>query len=192
MYNAKRRGKDHACFRSMAQPDTVVALEARASESGTYEKPSTVAAIPLESLERVAEQLDRQRHMTGRDGRKQQRRCVPTPCTLRYIFPPSREVHSEPAFVRTISTGGIGLLTSRSMARGDLVEVEFERDGDHVFIAGLVAFSRHVEDAIHEVGVQLFQRSERPILSSGPNSAFLEAEWAARAINDWDESRDVA
>ena len=51
-----------------------------------------------------------------------------------------------------------------------------------LYVAGVVAFCRHVEGAIHEVGVQLFTHSRQPILSDDPISAIRNLDWVAQAL----------
>ncbi len=51
-----------------------------------------------------------------------------------------------------------------------------------LYIAGVVAFCRHAEGAIYEIGVQLFMHSKRPILSDDPINAIRSLDWVAQAL----------
>ena len=70
------------------------------------------------------------------------------------------------------------------MSRGQSIEVEIHADSRETrfFVAGIVAFCRHVNGAIYEVGVQLFTHSKKPILSQDPISAIRNLNWVAQAL----------
>ncbi|MHC5004365.1 MAG: HDOD domain-containing protein [Planctomycetota bacterium] len=190
MYAAKRSGKDHACYRSLEEPGRVVPLARRQGSDGGSLQARFIAP---ETFREVAERLDEQQQaQLDEELRKQPRRWSPCPCVINYFFPPSRRMLRSDGFVRTMSTGGIGLLTGRSLARGDLIEVELACDGKQLYVAGLVAFSRHIEGPIHEVGVQAIQSGQQPVLSDDPETALRDLDWAAQAMEAGRISRHVA
>jgi hypothetical protein len=94
-------------------------------------------------------------------------------------------VRRYPGCVRNLSSGGVGLLTTRLMIRGEPVEVVIEQEGEpgaSVYLAGLVAFCRHVEGGIYEVGIQLVARAGEPILSHDAGSPDDRPDWVQEAL----------
>ena len=115
--------------------------------------------------------------------RKSVRKQMLAPCTLTAVSGAALEFESEDAYLRNVSTGGIGLLASRPIVRGQPAEIAIHvSDGPKIYVAGIVAFCRHVEGVVHEVGVQLFSHSNQPILSSDPISAIRNLDWFAGAL----------
>ena len=70
------------------------------------------------------------------------------------------------------------------MMRGDLIELCIKQQEENVFAAGLVAFCRHIEDSLHEIGVQLISNDRHPIFSKNPLQAITRFQWVARAVQD--------
>jgi hypothetical protein len=71
------------------------------------------------------------------------------------------------------------------MIRGEPVEVVIEQDGKSgvsLYLAGLVAFCRHVQDGIYDVGVQLVVQGREPILSREGGSADDHLDWVLEAL----------
>ena len=184
MYVAKRSGKDCGRFRSLQSPENVRELTADGQTPGTPTADRGTGPVTLAALRRVAQALERQPVTRFASVRKQERQCLPAACVLYWLAGSTTHLERQEAYVRTISTGGVGLLASRPLRRGDLVEVQLLLEGRPQFLAGLVAFSRKVETAIHEVGVQVFNRARRPILSENPQAALRELDWAAQAVGD--------
>lgn len=75
-------------------------------------------------------------------------------------------LHSQDAFLHNVSCGGLGLLTTEPRTRDDLIEIKFTIDRKVTFVCGAVVFCRHIEGNVHEVGVQLHQRGEEPMLAT--------------------------
>ena len=70
------------------------------------------------------------------------------------------------------------------LGRGDLVGLA-RRQGDVPrHLAGMVAFCRHVEGSIHEVGVQVVDHARQPIFLHNPAAAIRELEWMAQAVQE--------
>ena len=116
--------------------------------------------------------------------RKNERKALLTPCRLTVLVGATLELESESGYMRNISTGGVGVLTARSMLRGQPVEIALLTDSGEprLYIAGIVAFCRHAEGVIYEVGVQLFTHSRQAILSRDPISAIRNLDWVAQAL----------
>ncbi len=137
--------------------------------------------MTIEQLQRLAIALEKQSSARFASVRKQERKPLATPCMMRYLDASTGQLQSADAWVRSISTGGIGLLSGDPLQRGDLVEIYLELNGEAQYLAGLVAFCRVVEDRVHELGVQIFDLAHTPILSGDLDRALEELDWAARA-----------
>ncbi len=181
MYEAKCAGRDRCCFhRQLAPPagppNTVTLLDPRPANNPL--------AVSVQAFERLAHQLNREAGQTVVDGRKQQRKPLVCPCTLTLLNQTTLELTVEAAYVRNISTGGIGLLCQRAVTRGEAAEVTIRVDDRPVhFAAGVVAFCRHIDGAVHEVGLQVFAHGKQPILSHDPIGAIENLDWVAGLIN---------
>ena len=169
MYRAKRSGKDCCVF--------AAATTSTAKAQSTKGAP----AIPND-FRRLAEKLNREQPKRFINARKQKRYELLTPCVLSYLISPRLELRSEDAFVRNISGGGIGLLVARALVRGDLVEVSIRQGDKPLYAAGVVAFCRHIDGAIYEVGVQLADQAKQPIFARNPAAAIEELDWFAQAV----------
>lgn len=190
MYQAKRQGKDRWCFRSLGPQDQILLpqekLEAVNAYAGYLRKVSLEDVdhfVVPEKFQRIANKLNETNPKRFMNIRKQDRKDLVIPCRLTLLAPGTLQLVSENAFVRNISTGGIGLLSSRRIRRGHAVEVALLVDGEpRLYVAGIVAFCRHVEDVVHEMGLQLFTHSKSPILSQDPASAIRNLDWVAAAL----------
>jgi hypothetical protein len=96
--------------------------------------------------------------------RKEERMNLAVPCTLRYYGVIDGSVQAEHAVARNMSSGGIGILVGRALVRGEPVEVVIEGEDSKIFLPGLVAFCRHIEGSIYDVGVQVVKHSTIPSL----------------------------
>ncbi|MFQ5591415.1 MAG: HDOD domain-containing protein [Phycisphaerae bacterium] len=188
MYKAKRAGKDRWCFEAV---HNACSVEATAVQAGyeldidaipTGSDSGTAGGTELDRLLSAAEALNSAKEGEFSGFRKQRRQQLVTPCTLHYFTDTSSETHAVQAVTRNVSTGGIGLLVVQPMVRGEAVEVALNRDSAELFLAGLVAFCRHIEGTIHEVGVQFVAHSVTPIISGDGSEALEQHDWVARAV----------
>ncbi|MHC5007408.1 MAG: HDOD domain-containing protein [Planctomycetota bacterium] len=171
MYQAKLRGKDRCCFKSLP-----------ALDAGAEPAPDD---HPAEDLHELALALNHADPDGFASMRKHDRRDLLTRCVVNCFVSGAPTVRSYPGHVRNISTGGAGLLTTRPMIRGEPVEVVIEQDGKSgvsLYLAGLVAFCRHVQDGIYDVGVQLVVQGREPILSREGGSADDHLDWVLEAL----------
>lgn len=177
MYQAKRTGKDRCCFEAL-RGGAAPAGE-QCGEGASFTRAEVEADVTEAQFRAAAEELDRHDRPPLVSARKQERTVLLTPCVLRYLLGPSVAEQSEWAYVRNVSTGGVGVLTARPLVRGDLVEVALEVEGEPVHLAGLVAYCRVADGPIHEVGIQLFQRSSTPILSAEVGAGIQALRWVS-------------
>ena len=157
MYIAKKNGKDRGVHKAF----TAGAPGANAAGRAASVRPeSTAAKAILENFRRIAAQLHRAAPAIHGDDRKQSRSVMLTPCFIRLLAGSASATAAgisieEPGYVRNFSTTGIGVLAARSLSRGDAVEVTIcTPDKPPRTLAGVVAFCRHVEGAIHDIGIQ--------------------------------------
>ena len=191
MYHAKRCGKNCGVFRSLdsAHAEHILASDDTPSRdivgSIATESPAQELVLPSpDDFRRAAVKLNRLQPSRFSNARKQHRQELLTECALSFIVGSSLEVRSQAAFVRNISAGGIALLASRPLVRGDLVEIAI-RPGDVAqHLAGMVAFCRHVEGSIHELGVQIVDHAKQPIFMHNPAAAIRDLEWMAQAVRE--------
>jgi hypothetical protein len=115
------------------------------------------------------------------------RHVVVVPCRVTTDSQGLGALHGQDAFVHNLSRGGIGLLVTEPRTRDDLIEIKFSIGPDVVHVCGVVIFCRYIEGNVHEVGVQLHERGDGPLLSaltaaekSGP-AWFLTARAKLRA-----------
>ncbi|MHC4082748.1 MAG: HDOD domain-containing protein [Planctomycetota bacterium] len=171
MYRAKLAGKDRCCFESLAPLD-----------AGAEPVPDDHAA---EDLHQMAIDMNRVEPDGFASMRKHERRDLLAPCVVNCFVSGAPAVRSYPGYVRNISTGGAGLLTTRPMIRGEPVEVVIEQEGGSgvsFYLGGLVAFCRHVQGGIYEVGVQLVVQGREPILSREAGSSDDHLDWVLEAL----------
>lgn len=182
MYEAKRAGKNQARFAALGEPDPT-RVEPGGNARGPGSPPHTAAPDARERLAGVAHRLNAEsvgEHLPGH--RKQSRRDVVSPCVLHCFTADGVTMRAEPAVTRNISTGGLSLLALRSMIRGEALEVELDRGSSRLFLAGLVSFCRHVEGAVHEIGMQFVKHSVTPILFADVPQALNQLAWLPRAV----------
>ncbi|MHC4416701.1 MAG: diguanylate cyclase, partial [Planctomycetota bacterium] len=171
MYQAKLRGKDRCSFKSMTWLD-----------AGAEPAPDDQ---PAEDLHELAMELNRADPDGFATMRKHERRDLLSPCVVNCFVSGAPTLRSYPGHVRNISTGGAGLLTTRPMIRGEPVEVIIEQEdasGSSLYLGGLVAFCRHVQDGVYDVGVQLVVQGREPILSGEGGSADDQLDWVLEAL----------
>jgi diguanylate cyclase (GGDEF)-like protein len=175
MYEAKRRGKDRCCFKSLASPEVVAELTADGAAGGRdlagVMPPDRVATMATaEDLRRLAVRLNRTEPRSFATMRKRERRELLAPCVVNCFISGAPAVRSFPGHMRNLTAGGAGLLTTRPMIRGEPVEVVIEQK-DHPGASG-----------IYEVGVQLVAQSREPILSGDAGSPDQHLDWVLEAL----------
>ncbi len=190
MYEAKRQGKDGYCFRAIGVADHAELPQSDGGAIGACLEvldeaaaQTSAAEVAPEQFRQIAKELNCCMPQQLLDLRKQSRKELIVPCRLTTLAGGTLELTTDDAYVRNISTGGIGLLASRRILRGHAAEIAIYWGGEpRLYVAGLVAFCRHVEDTIHEVGLQLFSHANQPILSQDPISAIRALDWVANAL----------
>lgn len=201
MYVAKKSGKDRSVHivRGASPPSINSAPVASVTHPSVPVNKASVAAVSdavgdavsekrklriPEMFRRIAEHLNRTKSDMFMNVRKQQRSELLTPCVIHVIAGSDCEVKEEHAFVRNISTTGIGILTARPLSRGDAIEITIHSQNKSLlYVAGLVAFCRHIEGPVHEIGVQLTAHSKEPIFSINPKTAVHQHGWLAEALS---------
>jgi len=130
MYRAKLSGKDRCCFRPLRDVYNINLLEsdgaaADACASAILESEAQGAEETLlpETFRRIATELNRETPQHFFDMRKNERKHLLAPCRLTALTAATLELESEDAYVRNISTGGVGILATRSMRRGQPAEI---------------------------------------------------------------------
>lgn len=143
---------------------------------------AAVTHAVLDHMRRLADQLNRDtpRHFVTM--RKQPRKELLTKCLLCGFVGKEMKIFQESAYLRNISTGGIGLLANRPLTRGDPVEITIPQGNGQLYVTGLVCFCRHIEGRIHDVGVQFTTHSRQPIFSHDPIGAVNHQGWLADAL----------
>jgi diguanylate cyclase (GGDEF)-like protein len=171
MYVAKKNGKDRFAHKIIGPKDTDKTVRdggvAGKTTSATAGSDSSAVVPSFECFRRIAEQLLRTAPAIHGENRKQSRSVMFTPCFIRLLKGSNSttaagrrsagaEISTEgPAYVRNISPTGIGVLAARSLARGDAVEITLSPTGARPRRhTGIVAFCRHVEGNIHDIGIQ--------------------------------------
>ncbi len=206
MYIAKKSGKDRSSCKvqgalgsgtqasetpGSAGASSVSANHVRAAAvSDAVGKANATHQVPSipEMFRQIAERLNRTKASMDGDIRKQRRTEMLTSCVLRVIAGPNLELKEERSFVRSISTTGLGILTTRPLVRGEAVEVAIHSQGKSLlYVAGLVAFCRHVEGPVHDIGIQLTAHGKEPIFSSNPKAAVNHYRWLAEALGSRNE-----
>ncbi len=185
MYVAKRGGKDHCCFRAISVAGLEpIGDEQRPSASSRDERPpgSERRTTVPEDLRHAAVRLqEREQSTSGRPPNGQQWLLVP--CALRCLNSFSNEMCVEQALVWSISAEGLGLVMHRPLVRGDVVEIAIELGGRKLYLAGLVTDCRTADGTAHDIVIQQFQRSDRPILTASDQAITAELERAHGLID---------
>jgi diguanylate cyclase (GGDEF)-like protein len=158
------------------------AVSAAMSEAGVRQH---CAGIIPEYFHQIAQRMNREAPKRFVNMRKQQRKELLTPCVLTVFAGTSLQVQGENAYVRNISTGGLGILATRPLVRGEPVEVMICPQGQTMlYVAGPVAFCRHIEGMVYEVGIQSTAHSREPIFSANPAEAVQKHAWLSQALQD--------
>ena len=179
MYKAKRSGKDCCCFEQHKWADSG-GCDISADQEDRVRK---IARPRNEELIGIAKGLNAVEVDPFAGIRKQQRKNVVLSCVVHYFPEFGTKTRSEHAVSRNLSTGGIGLLLTRAMTRGEAVEVILDKGTSKFFMAGLVAFCRQIEGEIHEVGVQFVAHSVKPIISGDMSKTLQQHDWVAQAVD---------
>ncbi|MCZ6684108.1 MAG: diguanylate cyclase, partial [Planctomycetota bacterium] len=185
MYQAKRAGKDRAVFRSLSDPRHKAKSSAAADALVTAVNRQDMAessVVPADYI-RIAKELSLRTPSRFSTNRKQKRKPLIAPCKLATFTGANFGLSNEVGCVRDISSGGIGILTSTDKRRGEPIEVAIHTtEKPSLYVAGIVAWCRHIEGCVHEVGIQLFTHAREPILSADPISAIRNLDWVASAL----------
>ena len=201
MYQAKRSGKDRCCFKSLEPDDTsdvlTVGPEADgpvAGRIGTGPFADGAAAFDEDLVLQIAQELNEVPSDRLASARKQERRDLLAPCMIISFVAQENRLRHDQGYLRNISTGGIGVLASQPLDRGQPVEVAISKsagDAPSLFVGGLVAFCRHVKQGVYDVGIQIVVQSKDPIFRSNVPPADLGLDWVTKAIVDTDEPDDI-
>ena len=73
------------------------------------------------------------------------------------------------------------------MTRGEPAEVVIQQDDEDkppLYVGGIVAFCRHIEGGVYEVGIQLLAQGKSPILPRQPAPTGGDLHWAVKAFRD--------
>jgi diguanylate cyclase (GGDEF)-like protein len=198
MYKAKIAGKNRCCYRSLDTPRDVTVLGDAAELGAAGESSIADGAghdgIRPDDLRRIAEQLNGSEPTRFATMRKRERHALLAPCAVLCFAGGASDLHEHPGHVRNISTGGVGLITTRPLIRGEPIEIVIEphtRGGLELHVGGLVAYCRHVQSGIYEVGVQLVVQGRDPIFRDADGVA-RELDWVMDALRDTQEGRSGA
>jgi len=188
MYRAKRGGKNQSCFGLM--PATPSSIEP--SHDRPLSTPCTAVAamadhqshgeIQIEALMRLSRQLNANDADDCAEMRRRERSKIVAPCVCSYFASDGATMEKCQSATRNLSTGGVSLLIPLPLARGEPIEIFLPRPGADLYLAGLVAFGRHVAGGVHEIGVQLMTHSRKPILSADPAAALEQHDWVTQAL----------
>ena len=189
MYKAKRNGKNRCFFGLLTEPyDSVQHGDGNAPRTAESTRRSQEAGdgktnrSTLEELLAIARQLHDCEVDTFVGIRKQERKKLTLPCAVHHFTEAGTDMPAEQAVARNLSTGGIGLLIARPLARGEAVEVVLDRGSSKLFLAGLVSYCRHIVGSVHDVGIQFVAHSVTPIISGDTPEAVQGHEWVAQAV----------
>lgn len=188
MYEAKRSGKDRFVIGvnhgNSSQDLKNLPAETRKGSRAIRSMTGQSGEDESSRLQQLAALLNGNENASFDSTRKQERHYVVLPCQFCFLSGPDLRVCIENACVRTLAIGGIGFLCNRSIVRGDLVEIAFPQKDGTIYAVGLVAFCRHIEGDVHEVGIQVISNDRKPIISKDPVRAMEKTNWIARIIND--------
>jgi diguanylate cyclase (GGDEF)-like protein len=201
MYQAKRSGKDRCCFKSLEPDDTSDVLtigpeadDPVAGRIGAGPFADGAAAFDEDLVLQIAHELNDVPSDRLASARKQERRDLLAPCMIISFVADENRLQHDQGYLRNISTGGIGVLASRPLDRGQPVEVAISKsagDAPSLFVGGLVAFCRHVKQGVYDVGIQIAVQSKNPIFRSNVPASELGLDWVTKAIVDTDEPDDI-
>lgn len=192
MYISKRGGKDRSTFKALSTAGDPASSAHLAPSAPSPPKRAAAAgsltpARPLDQarMKAIAARLNQLSPAEMVEVRKQSRRELLAPCRVCVLRFPGPAADTFDAFVRNISTGGVGFLADRFLVRGEPVEVSISRQGQAIlYVAGIVAYCRQVDGNTHDVGIQLTAHAKEPIFSHNPANAQAEHFWLASALQD--------
>ena len=189
MYRAKVGGKDRCFFKSLEE-DEVTGLTSSSEfvETGIPGLPDDGEVVNSEDLQKLAEDLNSTEPARFATMRKRERHSLLASCEVKCFAAGSTDLRSYAGHVRNISMGGVGLVTTRPLIRGEPVEVVIQphsEAGQVLYIGGLVAFCRHVRSGMYEVGIQLLLQAKEPIFTLGDSSApGQQLDWVIEALRE--------
>jgi hypothetical protein len=157
-------------------------------ETGIPGLPDDGGVVNSEDLQKLAEDLNRTEQARFATMRKRERHSLLASCEVKCFAAGSTDLRSYAGHVRNISMGGVGLVTTRPLIRGEPVEVVIQphsEAGQVLYIGGLVAFCRHVRSGMYEVGIQLLLQAKEPIFTLGDSSApGQQLDWVIEALRE--------
>ncbi len=115
------------------------------------------------------------------------------PCMVISFVQGEDRLQYDRGYLRNISTGGVGLLVSHPLGRGEPVELAISKSADEepsLFVGGLVAFCRHVRDGIYDAGVQIAVQSKEPIFKPDVSQPQQSLDWVTEALKCDDREPD--
>ncbi len=189
MYRAKVGGKDRCFFKSLEEDEvTVLTSSSELVETGIPGLPDDGGVVSSEDLQKLAEDLNSSEPARFATMRKRERHSLLASCEVKCFAAGSTDLRSYAGHVRNISMGGVGLVTTRPLIRGEPVEVVIQphsEAGQVLYIGGLVAFCRHVRSGMYEVGIQLLLQAKEPIFTLGDSSApGQQLDWVIEALRE--------
>lgn len=191
MYQAKRAGKNRCRFAFVRAREDAAELDDLPTTDGADRPPRTPnqargevsVGTVLKRLLAIARELNSAERNDLLGIRKEDRTERLVPCVLHYFTDTDSTLRAETAVARNISSGGAGLVVARPMVRGEAVEVVLETRDSKLYLAGLVAFGRQIDGAVHEVGVQFVTHAVTPVISGDASEAMAKHDWVARAVS---------
>lgn len=200
MYQAKRSGKDQCCFKSLDPNDSgdilTVGSYAVGPVAGRIGAPGPGAPTVVfdeDRAQQIAKELNEAPSDRLASARKQERRDLMAPCMVISFVQGEERLQYNRGYLRNISTGGVGLLVSHPLGRGEPVELAISKSADEeptLFVGGLVAFCRHVRDGIYDAGVQITVQSKEPIFKPNVSQAEQSLDWVTEALKCNDREPD--
>lgn len=194
MYKAKGNGKDRYCFEILHEDhQTMHALNKSLPESYDPNHPSTSeqnksVKTSIEDLIQIAERLNENESMGFEGIRKQKRKLMVSQCELCYFASVDSELQTVQAVTKNISSGGIGLLVTRPMVRGEPVEVVLNKDTSRLYLAGLIAYCSRIDGPIHEIGIQFVSQSVQSVILGDNMNDSNKPEWVVQALETINET----
>jgi diguanylate cyclase (GGDEF)-like protein len=189
MYEAKRSGKDKACFRLLHTADEALGkcdpatAQLGNTPSRTISIPSVAETVDFDAALLKANAAAANQNVRMRDERKHPRKEMGYPCKAFCLNGKPPKTTACMGRVRNLSAGGASLLIAHTVRRGEAVEVQLQLpDKPTVFLGGIASFCRHIEGRVYEVGLQLITQSSEPIFSANPVAAVARLEWLANSL----------
>ena len=136
-------------------------------------------------LRRIAEEMNTTQVNRVVSVRKQERSGVLAPCKISSFSEDGSELCFAQGCVRNISPGGIGVIAVTPHVRGEPIEISVtKRIGgpSSLHVAGLVAFCRHAEQGIYEIGIQIVNQGITSLFDAKNLKATLAISWVAKAL----------